>query len=106
MFLSWLPSNVCYLLPGGRSRGKQLRGLHTKALMQGLGTRLECRHRCFVSTEKEYCGNLLPEKNGWSRRGVESAILEFNGEAVALITDAPIIIIITYRRRLPLLTPD
>ena len=28
--------------PEGRSQGKQHRGLRTKALMQGLGTRLGC----------------------------------------------------------------
>ena len=37
---------------GGRSRGKQHRGLRTKALMRGLETRLECRHKVFVRTEK------------------------------------------------------
>ena len=42
----------------GRSRGKQHRGLCTKALMRALGTRLECQHRVFVRTEK-HCGNLL-----------------------------------------------
>ena len=36
----------------GQIRGKQHRGLRTKALMRDLGTRLECRHRVFVRTEK------------------------------------------------------
>ena len=31
--------------PGGRSHGKQHRGLRTKALMQGLRTILEGRHK-------------------------------------------------------------
>ena len=37
---------------GGRSRGRQHPGLRTKALMRGLGTRLGCRQRSFVRTEK------------------------------------------------------
>ena len=38
--------------PRGQSRGKQHRGLRTKALMWDLGTRLECRHRVFARTGK------------------------------------------------------
>ena len=37
---------------GGEGRGKQRRGLRTKALMRDLGTRLECRQRVFVRTGK------------------------------------------------------
>ena len=53
---------MALILPGGQSRGKKHRGLHTKALMRDLGTRLECRQRVFVGTEK-HCG-----KNQWSPR--------------------------------------
>ena len=30
-----------------------------QALMRALGTRLECRHRVFVRTEKKSCGKLF-----------------------------------------------
>ena len=36
----------------GDEVGKHHCGLHTKTLMQGMGTRLECRHRSFVRAEK------------------------------------------------------
>ena len=39
---------------GGEGRGEQRRGLHTKALMRDLRTRLECRQRVFVRTEKTF----------------------------------------------------
>ena len=37
---------------GGEGRGEQRRGLHMKALMRDLGTRLACRHHSFCKKRK------------------------------------------------------
>ena len=47
----------------GQSRGKQHRGLRTKALMQDLGTGLECPHRFFCKTEKTLWKFIFREKS-------------------------------------------
>ena len=39
---------------GDEVGGTENRNRRTKALMQGLGTRRECRHRVFVRTEKTF----------------------------------------------------
>ena len=53
-FLIYYPlgSLLKYVRSGGRSRGKQHRGLSTKTLMWGLRIRLEYRHKVSVRTEK------------------------------------------------------
>ena len=38
---------VTAIITAGRNRGKQQRGMRTKALMKGLGTRPDCQLRCF-----------------------------------------------------------
>ena len=55
---------------GAEGRGEQRRGLHTKALMRDLGTRLECRQRAFVRT-----GKTLWKSNNSCPTGFEPATL-------------------------------
>ena len=105
-------------LSRGRNRLEQHHSLRTRALMQGLRTRLEYRHRVFVRTEKTLWKKpQLPSRTRTWYPHVNSARLSHCAIARTCIltvrlwflsqTDVPIvIIIITDRPRLPLLKPE